>query len=133
MHAIIVLGSPGSIDVSTLDVRASHHDRYQVFPLSANQQCQLLASQCLQHHPRYAVLNDVEAVHRLTEVLAHPGCRTEVLLGPAALEAIAAHPDTDTVMAATVGAAGLLPALAAAKTGKKILLANKEALVIADG
>jgi 1-deoxy-D-xylulose-5-phosphate reductoisomerase len=133
MQAITVLGSTGSIGVSTLDVLARHPDRYQVFALSADQQWQLLASQCLQHHPRYAVLNDVEAVHQLTEVLAHHGCRTEVLLGPAALEAIAAHPDTDTVMAAIVGAAGLLPALAAAKTGKKILLANKEALVMAGG
>jgi 1-deoxy-D-xylulose-5-phosphate reductoisomerase len=133
VQAITVLGSTGSIGVSTLDVLARHPDRYQVFALSADRQWQLLATQCLQHHPRYAVLNDTEAVHALTEALAHRGCRTEVLLGPAALEAIAAHPDTDTVMAAIVGAAGLLPTLAAAKAGKKILLANKEALVMAGG
>lgn len=133
MQAITVLGSTGSIGVSTLDVLARHPDRYQVFALSADRQWQLLATQCLQHHPRYAVLNDVEAVHELTAALAHRGCRTEVLLGPAALETIAAHPDTDTVMAAIVGAAGLLPTLAAAKAGKKILLANKEALVMAGG
>jgi 1-deoxy-D-xylulose-5-phosphate reductoisomerase len=133
VQAITVLGSTGSIGVSTLDVLARHPDRYQVFALSADRQWQLLATQCLQYHPRYAVLNDTEAVHALTEALAHRGCRTEVLLGPAALEAIAAHPDTDTVMAAIVGAAGLLPTLAAAKAGKKILLANKEALVMAGG
>src|SRR5690606_23763767 len=114
MQAITVLGSTGSIGVSTLDVLARHPDRYQVFALSADRQWQLLASQCVQHRPEYAVLNNADAARELTHALRQQGCTTEVLVGPEALETIAAHTDVDTVMAAIVGAAGLLPALAAA-------------------
>lgn len=130
---ITVLGATGSIGVSTLDVIARHPERYQVFALSADRRWQLLATQCLTHNPRYAVLNDPVAVLELERELRRQGCATEVLQGADALAAIASHEQVDTVMAAIVGAAGLLPTLAAVKAGKKVLLANKEALVMAGG
>lgn len=130
---ITILGATGSIGVSTLDVLARHADRYRVFALSADRKWQLLAVQCLLHKPRYAVINDPVAAGELEKELRRQGSKTEVLQGAAALEAVAAHADVDTVMAAIVGAAGLLPTLAAVKAGKKVLLANKEALVMAGG
>ncbi len=133
VQQITVLGATGSIGVSTLDVIARHPERYKVFALTADRRWQLLATQCLQHQPRYAVLNDVDAAAELARELRHQGCKTEVLQGLAALEAVAAHEQVDAVMAAIVGAAGLLPTLAAVKAGKKVLLANKEALVMAGG
>lgn len=130
---ITVLGATGSIGVSTLDVVARHPERYQVFALSADRRWQLLATQCLVHKPRYAVLNDPTAALELERELLRQGCATEVLQGAEALAAVAAHEQVDTVMAAIVGAVGLLPTLAAVKAGKKVLLANKEALVMAGG
>lgn len=133
LQQITVLGATGSIGVSTLDVVARHPDRYKVFALTADRRWQLLATQCLQHQPRYAVLNDAKATANLTAELQRQGCETEVLQGASALEAVAAHEQVDTVMAAIVGGAGLLPTLAAVNAGKKVLLANKEALVMAGG
>lgn len=133
IQQVTVLGATGSIGVSTLDVLARHPDRYSVFALTADRKWQVLATQCLQHNPRYAVLNDEASVKLLTEALRQQGCKTEVLQGADALEQVAAHADTDVVMAAIVGAAGLLPTLAAVKAGKKVLLANKEVLVMAGG
>ncbi|MGV8834458.1 1-deoxy-D-xylulose-5-phosphate reductoisomerase [Cellvibrio sp.] len=130
---ITILGATGSIGVSTLDVIARHPGRYQVFALSADRRWQLLATQCLIHKPRYAVLNDPAAALELERELRRQGGATEVLQGADALAAVAAHEQVDTVMAAIVGAVGLLPTLAAVKAGKKVLLANKEALVMAGG
>src|SRR5690606_18704329 len=115
MQAITVLGSTGSIGASTLDVLSRHPHRYRVFALSADRQWQLLAAQCVQHRPQYAVLNSADAARELMLALRQHACTTEVLVGAEALESIAAHTDVDTVMAAIVGAAGLLPALAAAR------------------
>lgn len=133
LQQITVLGATGSIGVSTLDVIARHPERYQVFALSADRRWQLLATQCLTHKPRYAVLNDPAAALELERELRRQGCATQVLQGGDALASIAAHEQVDTVMAAIVGAVGLLPTLAAVKAGKKVLLANKEALVMAGG
>lgn len=133
MQAVSILGATGSIGVSTLDVLARHPERYRVFALTADRQWQLLATQCLQHQPRYAVLQDAESARQLSLTLRQQNCATEVLQGADALAQVAGHTDTDTVMAAIVGAAGLLPTLAAVNAGKKVLLANKEALVMAGG
>lgn len=131
VHTITVLGATGSIGVSTLDVVARHCDMYRVFALTAERKWQLLATQCLQHNPRYAVIRDPDAAVLLEQALRQKGCTTEVLQGDDALVEVSAHRDVDMVMAAIVGAAGLLPTLAAAKAGKKVLLANKEVLVMA--
>ncbi|HOY23289.1 MAG TPA: 1-deoxy-D-xylulose-5-phosphate reductoisomerase [Cellvibrio sp.] len=133
LQQITVLGATGSIGVSTLDVLARHPERYSVFALTADRKWQVLATQCLQHNPRYAVLNDEVAAIALGQELRRQGCKTEVLQGADALAQVASHADVHVVMAAIVGAAGLLPTLAAVKAGKKVLLANKEALVMAGG
>lgn len=133
VQQVTILGATGSIGVSTLDVISRHPERYRVFALSADRRWQLLATQCLVHKPRYAVLNDALAAVELECELRRQGCTTEVLQGADALAAIAAHEQVDTVMAAIVGAVGLLPTLAAVKAGKKVLLANKESLVMAGG
>ncbi len=130
---ITVLGATGSIGVSTLDVIARHPERYAVFALTAERRWQLLATQCLAHNPRYAVIRDPESAHLLEQALRAQGCNTQVLYGGDALAQVASAPEVDVVMAAIVGAAGLLPTLAAVKQGKKILLANKEVLVMAGG
>lgn len=130
---ITILGATGSIGVSTLDVVARHPEKYKVFALTADRRWQLLATQCLVHQPRYAVLKEAAAALELERELRRQGCTTEVLQGDAALALVAAHADVDVVMAAIVGAAGLLPTLAAVEAGKKVLLANKEALVMAGG
>ena len=130
MQRITILGATGSIGVSTLDVLARHPDKYQVYALSAHGRVEELAAQCAQFKPQRAVVGSAEAAARLEALLREQGLRTEVAYGEAALCAIAASDDTDTVMAAIVGAAGLAPTLAAARAGKKILLANKEALVM---
>jgi 1-deoxy-D-xylulose-5-phosphate reductoisomerase len=133
MQSVTILGSTGSIGVSTLDVLDRHPEKFSVFALTADRQWQLLATQCLQHQPQYAVLNTEAAVAKLQEALQQQGCKTQVLLGAEALAQVAAHTGVDTVMAAIVGAAGLLPTLAAVRAGKKVLLANKEVLVMAGG
>ncbi len=127
---LTLLGATGSIGQSTLDVVARHPQRFQVFALSAQRQDDKLLAQCLQFAPRYAVMVDEEAAARLAAALRAAGSATEVLSGAKALESIAAAPEADMVMAAIVGAAGLRPTLAAAQAGKKVLLANKEALVL---
>lgn len=131
MQQITILGATGSIGVSTLDVLARHPEKFEIFALTADRQWQVLAAQCQQHRPRYAVLCDESAAANLAQELKNNQCTTEVLVGRDALAEVAAHSDVDTVVAAIVGSAGLLPALAAARAGKKILLANKESLVMA--
>lgn len=130
MQSITVLGATGSVGTSTLDVIA-RHDRFRVYALSAHSNTALLLSQCLQFNPVYAVLTDENAAEGLRLQLQQAGSPTQVLWGVAALEKIASDAEVDVVMAAIVGAAGLLPALAAARSGKKVLLANKESLVMA--
>jgi 1-deoxy-D-xylulose-5-phosphate reductoisomerase len=130
MQRITILGATGSIGVSTLDVLARHPDRYAVHALSAHSRVEELAAQCAQFKPARAVVGTAAAAARLQELLRAQGLRTEVEYGEQALCAIASAAETDTVMAAIVGAAGLAPTLAAAKAGKKVLLANKEALVM---
>ncbi len=127
---ITILGATGSIGVSTLDVIARHPDRYQVFCLTGQRRTDVLFEQIQRHAPPYAVVPDAAAARALRERLRAHGLRTEVLEGPAALVEMAAHPQVDAVMAAIVGAAGLAPCLAAARAGKRLLLAHKEALVV---
>ena len=130
IQRITVLGATGSIGMSTLDVIGRYPDRFEVFALSAQVQAERLFELCLRFSPRYAVLGETAAANELGRRLRAEGSRTEVLCGAAALVDIAAHPDADSVMAAIVGAAGLVPTLAAARAGKRVLLANKEALVL---
>ena len=125
-----MLGSTGSIGVNTLDVLARHPDRYTVTALAAASNRVRLREQCVAFHPRYAVLQDAAEATLLERELRVAGCKTEVLAGPDALAMIATHPDVDTVMAAIVGAAGLPSTLAAAYSGKQVLVANKESLVL---
>ncbi len=131
MRNIAVLGATGSIGVSTLDVVARHPDRYRIFALSAATRVEQLAAQCAQFTPQFAVMTDPDCAESLRKTLKAKGLVTEVLAGADALETIAAHPEVDVVMAAIVGAAGLKSSLAAARAGKTVLLANKEALVMA--
>lgn len=130
MIGVTVLGSTGSIGVSTLDVIARHDDRYRVVALSANSDAERMAAQCREFQPDYAVMADEAAAEALALQLQQTGLETEVLAGEEGLVKVASLAETDCVMAAIVGAAGLLPALAAARAGKRILLANKEALVV---
>ncbi len=131
MQFLTILGSTGSIGTSTLDVVSRHPDRYRVVALTANKQVDLLYRQCVEFKPVYAVLLDEAAALQLSAMLAQAGLKTQVLCGLDALEGVCTLPEVDTVMAAIVGAAGLRPTLAAAHAGKKILLANKETLVMA--
>jgi 1-deoxy-D-xylulose-5-phosphate reductoisomerase len=131
MQHITILGSTGSIGTSTLDVVARHPDRFRIAALTANSQVDLLFKQCCEFKPGYAVMLDGSAATELRRRLRDAGSNTEVLSGIAALEQVAVLPEVDAVMAAIVGAAGLRPTLAAAHAGKKILLANKETLVLA--
>ena len=130
MKRLCVLGSTGSIGVSTLDVAGRHPDRYEVVALTANSNLERLHEQCQRFKPAYAVMIDAEPAAELRKRLAAEGIRTEVLSGVQALEDVCVLPEVDSVMAAIVGAAGLLPTLAAARAGKTVLLANKEALVM---
>lgn len=130
-RAVTILGSTGSIGVNTLDVIERHSDKFRVTALTAHSRIDLLQQQCIRFRPDYAVVADEAQARALTQQLASGGCRTHVLAGPQALETVAALPEVDSVMAAIVGAAGLRPALAAAHAGKRVLLANKEALVMA--
>jgi len=127
---ITVLGATGSIGLNTLDVIARHPDRYQVFALSGYSRIDELLALCVRHRPAFAVVPSAEAAVRLRETLAAAGCATEVLEGEAGLCQVASAAEVDAVMAAIVGAAGLRPTLAAVEAGKKVLLANKEALVM---
>ena len=127
---ITVLGSTGSIGTNTLDVLARHPDRYEVFALSAATQVELMLAQCAQLRPRYAVMASAAHARQLADKLKQNDLPTQVLQAPDALETIASHEQVDAVMGAIVGAAGLAPCLAAARAGKRLLLANKEALVV---
>ena len=127
---ITVLGSTGSIGKNTLDVVARHPDRYEVFALSAATQVDLMLEQCAQFKPRFAVMASAPHAQLLAEKIKQNGLQTSVLHAQGALEIIASHEEVDAVMAAIVGAAGLSPCLAAARAGKRLLLANKEALVV---
>ncbi|HRA14104.1 MAG TPA: 1-deoxy-D-xylulose-5-phosphate reductoisomerase [Giesbergeria sp.] len=127
---ITVLGSTGSIGTSTLDVVARHPERFEVFALSAATQVDLMLAQCARFTPRYAVMASAEHGRLLQEKIKQNDLSTLVLQAPDAIEIIASHAEVDMVMAAIVGAAGLAPCLAAARAGKRLLLANKEALVV---
>jgi len=127
---ITVLGATGSIGLSTLDVIARHPERYQVFALSGFTRLSELFALCVRHVPQFAVVPEVAAARGLQDDLRAAGLSTRVLVGEEGLCQVAAAPEVDAVMAAIVGAAGLRPTLAAVEAGKKILLANKEALVM---
>jgi 1-deoxy-D-xylulose-5-phosphate reductoisomerase len=129
-QSVCILGSTGSVGSNTLDVIGRHAGRYEVFALSAHSRIDLLQQQCQHWRPRFAVLPTAEQARELEQRLHRHDLPTRVLCGAAALEELAAHPDVDVVMAAVVGAAGLRPCLAAARAGKRLLLANKEALVV---
>jgi 1-deoxy-D-xylulose-5-phosphate reductoisomerase len=127
---LCILGSTGSIGTSTLDVVARHPERFEVVALTGHSRLDLLLQQCAQWQPRFVAVPGADAARELRRRLAEAGAHTEVLEGAAALAELAAHPDVDTVMAAIVGAAGLAPCIAAARAGKRLLLANKEAIVV---
>ena len=127
---VTVLGATGSIGLSTLDVLARHAERYEVFALTAFSRVDELAGLCLRHRPRLAVVADARAAASLQQRLRDAGLNTEVLYGEQALCEVASAAEVDVVMAAIVGAAGLRPTLAAVQAGKRVLLANKEALVM---
>ncbi|MDB6050689.1 MAG: dxr [Pseudomonas sp.] len=127
---ITVLGATGSVGLSTLDVIARHPDLYQVFALTGFSRLKELLALCVRHSPRFAVVPEQEVARGLQDALAAAGLDTRVLVGESGLCEVAAHPQVDTVLAAIVGAAGLRPTLAAVEAGKKVLLANKEALVM---
>ena len=130
-QGITILGATGSIGENTLKVLRAHPDRYQVIALSADSNFKRLAEQCSEHHARYAVINNVEHAPALQSALNELGCRAEVLAGCQALSDVVSLDETDVVMAAIVGAAGLKPTLTAVEAGKRMLLANKESMVIA--
>jgi len=130
VKAVTILGSTGTIGVNTLDVIARHPGHYEVFALTANRNVDGLFEQCATWRPRYAVLVDAAAAKTLRERVATAGLAIEVLSGADALVEVARHPDVHYVMAGIVGAAGLLPNLAAARSGKRVMLANKESLVM---
>jgi len=131
LQNIVILGSTGSIGVNTLDVVAQHPERFAVFALTANTSVEILHQQCLQFNPRYAVMVSEQAANDLRKLLQSDKIKTEVLSGSTALVEVVRATEVTTVMAAIVGAAGLRASIAAAGAGKKILLANKEALVMA--
>lgn len=126
---IVILGATGSIGQSTLSVIEHNPDKYRAFALVGGKNAETMLEKCIKFRPHFAALNDETAAKKLREKLTALGCPTEVLSGEQAICELAAHPEADQVMAAIVGAAGLLPTLSAVKAGKRILLANKEALV----
>ena len=130
MQLVTILGSTGSIGTSTLDVLARHPERYKVFALTAATQVELLLAQCQQFSPRFAVMTSADHAQQLERRVRELGLAVEVLAGPQALCDVSTDPAVDAVMGAIVGAAGLAPCLAAARAGKKLMLANKEALVV---
>jgi 1-deoxy-D-xylulose-5-phosphate reductoisomerase len=130
---VTVLGATGSIGVSTLDVLGRNPDRYRLVALTANRDVERLAAQCITHRPQYAVLADASAAQQLRERLHDRAPDVEVLAGSEGLVKVAGLASVDCVMAGIVGAAGLLPTLEAARAGKRVLLANKEALVMSGG
>jgi 1-deoxy-D-xylulose-5-phosphate reductoisomerase len=133
VQRLAILGSTGSVGTSTLDVVARHPDRFQVIGLTAYQRVDLLVEQCQRFHPRVAVVSTEARAAEVRAALHNLGVKTEVHVGAQALSDLAAADDVDSVMAAIVGAAGLPPCMAAARAGKRLLLANKEALVVGGG
>jgi 1-deoxy-D-xylulose-5-phosphate reductoisomerase len=131
MQNVAVLGATGSIGRSTLDVITRHPDRFRAFALTAQNRAGELFDLCMRYRPRFAVVADQASARILRDQIAEVSVPTEVLVGEEGLIAVAAHPDVHCVMAAIVGAAGLAPTLSAARAGRKVLLANKEALVMA--
>ncbi len=129
-RAITILGSTGSIGQSTLDVVSRHQDKYSIVALTANTDVDALEQQCLQWQPEYAVMSDESCAQQLFDRLKAAGMDTQVLAGTEGLSRVSCLNQVDTVVAGIVGAAGLLPTLAAAESGKRVLLANKEALVM---
>ncbi len=127
---VCILGSTGSVGANTLDVISRHRGEFEVFALTANQRVDVLLAQCMDWHPRYAAVATEALAAVLRDGLRAAGLRTEVLSGAQALVSLACHPDVDVVMASIVGSAGLPPCIAAARAGKRLLLANKEALVV---
>jgi 1-deoxy-D-xylulose-5-phosphate reductoisomerase len=132
-ECLSVLGSTGSIGVSTLEVVALHPERYKIFALTANTSVDALFQQCLKYQPKYAVLRDVNSADKLRAQFQSESIDTQVLSGHQGLIFVSEHDAVTSVMAAIVGAAGLEPTLAAVQKGKKVLLANKESLVMAGG
>ena len=130
LKGVCILGSTGTIGVNTLDVMSRHPDLYQVVALTANTNVDKLFQQCETFQPAFAAMQDADSAQQLESRLQQSGINTQVLSGVEGLQALASHPQVDYVMAAIVGAAGLLPTLAAAREGKRVLLANKEALVM---
>ncbi|MFZ7187388.1 1-deoxy-D-xylulose-5-phosphate reductoisomerase [Avibacterium avium] len=126
---LVILGSTGSIGTSTLSVIEHNPEKYQAFALVGGRNVQLMVEQCVKFQPTFAALDDESAAKNLKEKLTALGLRTQVLSGQKAICQLAAHPEADQVMAAIVGAAGLLPTLSAVQAGKRVLLANKESLV----
>ncbi|MEO7404915.1 MAG: 1-deoxy-D-xylulose-5-phosphate reductoisomerase, partial [Burkholderiales bacterium] len=131
MRNVVVLGATGSIGASTLDVLARHPDRYRPFALTAHARERELIELVRVHRPAFAVFTGATDRAALARSIDGASPRTRLLFGEAGLVEVATHPDTDAVMAAIVGAAGLAPTIAAARAGKVLLLANKEALVMA--
>ncbi len=131
MRGITILGSTGSVGKATLDVIARHRDRFRVLALTAHADAEGLFRQCREHRPQYAVMVEEIPAKQLRERISQAGLKVQVLTGTQALEEVAKLPENDCVMASIVGAAGLLPTLAAVSSGKRILLANKESLVMA--
>ena len=129
MKKVVILGSTGSIGTSTLSVIEHNPEQYQVFALVGGKNVVLMTEQCQRYQPEFVALDDAQAAKQLAENLVQLGLSTQVLAGQKAICELAAHPDVDMVMAAIVGAAGLLPTLSAVQAGKKVLLANKESLV----
>jgi len=130
MQGVTILGSTGSIGISTLDVIARHSADYQVVALTAHRQVERLYQQCVQYQPDYAVMLDVDAATQLATRLKQAGLQVQVLSGMDGLLEVCRADSVDVVMAAIVGAAGLMPTLTAVQSGKRVLLANKEALVM---
>ena len=130
VQRVCILGATGSVGTSTLEVMALHPGRYEAFALTAFHQMAALAALCRQWRPRFAVVGNAAQAHALQVELTAAGLRTEVLHGARSLCELAAHPEVDSVMAAIVGAAGLPACIAAARAGKRLMLANKEALVV---
>ena len=129
LQNIAIFGSTGSIGTSTLDVLRLHKDKYQIFALTGNSNYQLLFEQCMEFHPKFVYITNTNLAQKLVELIAKAKINTQVLSAPSELIFLAEHNEVDIVMSAIVGSAGLIPTYHAAKSGKRILLANKESLV----
>lgn len=130
MRTITVLGATGSIGQNTLDVIARHPEKFRVFAITGHSNLKALAASALKCSPRYIVLSNPDNYAEFVHLLADLNCHSEILVGAQALDDVCSAPEVDTVMSAIVGAAGLLPTLAAVRAGKRVLLANKESLVM---